>query len=187
MLYCASMEFEGSHGTARSFADLIRRSNRFTGSTGLRGAGAYFWRKKNLWLKLAKSWHAFYLAKGKYADAYDKSCVILTVTLACPDENYLNLEDPDIKEAFEPLIAQLVGQDTTNHALAKAYNTVFDRHETQGRPRIKLVRTSVTPPPLEYCTYYNLKALGAVSCLIARDDDIVQNIRQLSDQEVAAL
>lgn len=175
---------QGSHGTCQTFADGIRSSG-FQRKPGLRGGGIYFWRRSKYWQRFAKSWYHQRLDAGIYPDA--SGCAVLIADLECAPAHYLDLADPDVRDRHAELISRMVGNSLDLQEISRAYDFIFGQIEFEARSRIKVIRVEVPPPSKQYTHYYNFKALGSVSCLIARDRDIIKKVVQLSDEETSML
>src|SRR4030042_5881824 len=98
------MELFGLHGTTRSRADNILNNN-FLPNPGRVGKGIYFWRKNAYSNALAKGWYDFYLKKKNYEHDTDKRFSFFNVMICVNENNFLDLESPDIKDQLA-LIAQ---------------------------------------------------------------------------------
>lgn len=166
------MQKQGTHGTCISCAESIEHSG-FKMSTGRGGIGVYFWRDSKLAADLARGWYEFYFSKGKYREFKNSKCAILYVTLNAAEDEILDLEDPEIKDQLYELMEKLdILPHPKDEEIATAHDLFVRELEKTINKNIKILELRVGLPK-DYFTFYELKALGAPICYIARDSAII--------------
>jgi hypothetical protein len=167
---------EGTHGTTRSKAEAICTQG-FRCGYGRGGSGVYFWHNNKYGIQLAKEWYQVHLDAGKYLHDLDNHCVIIIAKLITEDDEFLDLEDPSLKDKMaEILSAREV--DNNNRAIASFYDAFIYQIETELGKKIKLLSLRVAPPKVDD-SCYPIRFLGAPISYIARDNSCI-HIQQIT-------
>lgn len=176
----------GSHGTSMTKAGSILSTKSFTHGRGLRGTGAYFWRKSSFYERFALAWYKQALRNGTFSSDFDKSPAVLVVELNCDDDSYLDLLDIDLEEKVGLMVNTYLNAEPANRGkISKAYDFAFHEIEKEFNCKIKLIRVKVPPPDKDFTVdFYDIRALGAVPCLICTDDSIINNISSILIKDV---
>lgn len=165
------MTFFGIHGTCQSIAQKIQSSN-FKISTGRGGSGVYFWRKGRFSSRLSFGWYQQLKDRGKFSGEQDDSYAGIEVELIVNAGEYLDLEDPEVKEELASLI-ELKGIDSKSdkRMIANLYDAFVKMVEKNAGVSMKLLTLRVAPP--QNFPEYPISALGAPISYIARDSSII--------------
>ncbi|TGL23147.1 hypothetical protein EHQ46_05785 [Leptospira yanagawae] len=168
------MTFFGIHGTCQSIAHRIQSSN-FNISTGRGGSGVYFWRKGNFSSLLSFGWYQQSKYNGKFSGESDDSYAGIEVELTINKGEYLDLEDPDIKEELASLVVTKgIDSKADKRKIANLYDAFVKMVEKNAGVSMKLLILRVAPP--QNCPEYPIAALGAPISYIARDSSIIKII-----------
>ncbi len=168
------MPFFGIHGTCQSIAHKIQSSN-FKVSTGRGGSGVYFWRKGKFSGLLSFGWYQQLKDSGKFSGEPDDSYAGIEVELIVNDGEYLDLEDPDIKEELASLVVSKgIDSKADRRKIANLYDAFVKTVEKNAGVSMKLLILRVAPP--QNCPEYPIVALGAPISYIARDSTIINII-----------
>jgi hypothetical protein len=163
---------KGTHGTTETRAFSIKK-NGFKISLGRVGNGVYFWCDGPYAEKLAEAWWEFCSDSGDYNSDPEKDCAILITSLNISENEYLDLEQKEIKSQLATLAVTKLRRPR-EHADIHAVRTLFIRQlETKLRVTFKVIETSVSPPPKRYCEFYPIELLGAPHCYLALDNSCI--------------
>lgn len=180
-----NVSFTGSHGTSVTNAETISK-NGFVTRSGIRGRGAYFWDKidSSTHHILSKGWHAQCYERNKYSGQKNQACAIIEATITCKKNEYLDLESRTVITPIREIVSRLTNMSTEVSKISEAYDKAIQAIETENNTKAKVLTARVTGPKEEYCKNYNYVAYGNPYCVIARERDIINNIRRLSDTEL---
>lgn len=140
------MELFGLHGTSRSRADNILNDS-FKPNPGRVGKGIYFWRKNAYSNTLAKGWYDFYFKKKNYELDTDKRFTYINVRICVDEENFLDLESPELKDQLA-LIAQKrnIDRKTNEDVISALFDYFIGRLEEELQTRYKVWQARVNSP-----------------------------------------
>lgn len=165
---------EGSHGTSSYRAEQIREEG-FKLSTGRGGRGAYFWRRSEYCRDLAIAWFKQRVSEGTFSREPDVRCAVIYVQMEIPEDQVLDLEDPDVKDEIASLSTLRRINPNNDKDIAALYDLYVSEIEKElGKPIfVTIIRVAV---PKNYLGY-PMKMVGAPLCFIARDPSVPQILR----------
>lgn len=160
----------GYHGTSASKAESIKNFG-FTVSSGKYGCGAYFWEDSIYANYLAQGWWAYcHNDLNAYQGDADKRCTVICVHLQTKESEFLDLENREVKAGFASLCSQRGIKFRCNQRkIAETVNLFVTRLERKLSIKIKILRTTTSPPPEQHVTRYPMFAIGGPVCLVVFD------------------
>jgi hypothetical protein len=160
------LQLEGIHGTTVSRTKKIGKTG-FLSAKGRAGSGIYFWRVGTYSRDLAVGWWRFQSEKGCYGGDNDTRCAMICVLLLVEDNEYLDLENPELKEQLAELTRQKKPQSGTA-SRAALYDLFIRMLEQKLKLKFRVIGVRVTPPPSRHCSYPEA-ILGWPFCFMVRD------------------
>lgn len=165
------MIIECTHGTTKSRADNIIK-NKFEPRQGRAGTGVYFWRKNAYSVILANGWYSFYLNKNYYNDDIDKRFVYLNVKIDVNEDNFLDLEDPELKDRLSKIaIEQNLDRNTKEDIIIGLFDHFISNLEKELKIEFYVWQIRVNAP--YDCKEYPLSFLGNPLCYVAKNVDLI--------------
>lgn len=160
------IELSGTHGTTASKADSIRDTG-FKKSKGRLGRGVYFWRENPFAELLAKSWWKFETSRKRYAADSNKCCCVICARFKIKVNEYLDLDDKDIKDGLACLcIEKNLGYLTSDIEMAALITAFVKRLETKLDLEFKVIQSTVSTAPKHFVEEYPIKVIGSPSCYV---------------------
>ena len=160
---------EGSHGTSSHRADQIKKEG-FRVSTGRGGTGVYFWRKSAYYRELAIAWFKQEELEGRFSREPKSACAVIYVEMVVSPDQYLDLEDPDIKDKIDALSKQKNMNVNNSREIASLYDLFVGELEKELGAAIVVTIIRVAPP--KNFVEYPIRMLGAPLCFITRDPSV---------------
>lgn len=161
------MELIGLHGTSRSRADNILKSN-FKPYPGRAGKGIYFWRENAFSKIIAKSWFNFSLKKNNYDLDADKNFAYFKVKISVNEENFLDLELPELKDQLAVIAEKRnIDRKTREDVISALFDYFIDTLEKELKTSFKVWQARVNAP--YDCVEYPLSLLGNPICYVVID------------------
>ncbi len=118
---------------------------------GRGGTGVYFWAEGRYWKKLAIGWYKQSLAEGQYRRDKDNTGVIVYVILRVDESQYLDLEDPTLKDAIGELAdAQRLAANPSKQQVAALFDIFIKEMEKEQEKTYNLLSIRVAPPKVEF-------------------------------------
>lgn len=179
MIQMANVVKFGTHGTSSDRAKKIARDG-FRPSSGRGGSGIYFWAKSRYSHDLAVSWFKQCRDEGRYEQAPKPTCVVISAKLEAPEEKWLDLENPDLKEALlEQADARGLLQSTKTKEISGLYDLFISRLEDKLTKKFKIILLKVATPKSGYCGFYPMAFAGAPVCFIVRESSCIETLNQV--------
>lgn len=164
----------GAHGTSVTRANKIQKLG-FKPSSGVLGTGVYFWKNGPYSRYLAWSWWKYKSSEQRYKFDSDRRCCTIEAVFDINEQEFLDLEDKDIKEAFATLcFEKKLTRSSHRRECAAILNSFIQRLEDKLGIVFKVMESSVTTPPPKFCDGYPLSSLGAPRCYIVFDSACVR-------------
>jgi len=165
------MKRYGHHATTESRAEIIKKQG-FKPGIGRAGEGVYFWYKNKYSEILAECWYYNQLAEGSYKNDSNRTYYLLSGEFESKDEEFLNLEDDELKVALTDL-AEEKGIDPAKDfkKLPGIYGLLYDEIEKIRGTKLLIIMVRVAIP--KPCTKYPISAMGAPLCYIIRDSRLI--------------
>ena len=160
---------EGVHGTTESRAKAIKKEGFKISTKGRAGKGIYFWTGYKA-RDLGICWHRQCLANKRYEGDQSKRCALIWVILNIEPENFLDLENNQIRERLHELIDKRGINDPKK--LPSLYDWFIKIMEAHIRYKIKVFQVRLAPP--SNCPEYDIKIYGAPDCLVVRDASCIK-------------
>lgn len=164
------LKIVGLHATSKSRADKIKEAG-FNVSMGRAGIGVYFWRgNSDLTRELARAWHLQQCVKGTYKSDSNSELSIFQANLTLNDEDFLDLEDPEIKDEIQALgIERGIDKVSKDTDIAGFVSMFVEEFEKITRSEVKVFQIRVGTPDTRYLNKYSIVAYGAPICYVVRD------------------
>ncbi len=163
----------GTHGTIKSYAENIVKSG-FNIRTGRGGTGAYFWRKNDYSIILAKGWYEFYLKKNKYDNENDKSFAYIEVKIDVNEQNFLDLEMPELKDRIANItFTRKLDRKTSDSDIAALFDYFIKRLEEEMSSKFYVWQLRVNAPSENYDNKYPINILGNPICYVVNNNDLI--------------
>lgn len=138
---------EGIHSTCRSHLIEILKSRGIRSDPGTVGTGAYFWKKTPFGNDLARCWYEY--RKAGYQKEVDPSYATLEAEITVEEENFLNLDDPELADEMESYYMEkkhILGAKTSVNRAAMFYDLFIEEIEREAKAEIWVVEKRVSPP-----------------------------------------
>ncbi len=162
---------EGSHGTSRYRAEQIGKEG-FKLSTGRGGKGAYFWRRSAYYRELAIAWFQQLKSERAFSGEPDVKCTVIYVEIEVPEDQVLDLEDPDVKDEIASLSTLRRMNPNNDKNIAALYDLYVTQIEKELKKAILVTIVRVAVP--KDLSEYPIKMLGAPLCFVARDSGVIR-------------
>ena len=157
------MTLVGSHGTTASKYENVKKFGWHTGK-GRGGTAAYFWKKSNRYLELAKAWYTQSRTEGRYDGDTDARCRILIVEIECEEyEYYDTLGDSEFKDTIDRFATEKKLSYETTRQISTLMDLFIDELEKEEGVSYKVISMEVAPPSKNYINY-PIVLLGAPVC-----------------------
>ena len=101
----------------------------------------------------------------KYDSDQSKRCALIWGILHIEPENFLDLENSEVRERLHKLIDKKGVNDPRE--LPSLYDWFIKITELQSKYKIKILHVRLAPPG--NCPEYNIRIFGAPDCLVVRD------------------
>ena len=167
-----------THGTTLICLNNIQTAG-FQVSSGVRGAGVYFWYDQSHGFNLAVAWVRKKCSEENNCPA-DKRGVVIFTDLSANDDEYLSLADEDFVEQFVPWATKKGYNLMKREDICTAYSVFITAYEQQNSCNVKVLRCRVSPPARQFFDRYReypSLALGDPTCLVVRDVGMI-NIKK---------
>lgn len=167
------MNLKGTHGTSVSRAESIRQ-NGFIITSGRGGKGAYLWRNSAYSDFLARAWHSQKYYDGDFNRDIDQECAIIHAVINVSENQFLDLEDPDIKDGLTHLAISKKIDLRNKKELSALYDSFVAEVEKQIMTKILTVQLRVATPKSEYVKNYPMAIAGLPLSYIVREPKIIE-------------
>ncbi len=165
------MTLFGTHGTTESNAKDIIKSN-FYLNKGRGGTGIYFWRKNNYSYLLAKGWYEFYLKKNRYDNNGDNSFSYIEVKIDVDEQNFLDLELPELKDKIADItFARNLDRKTNDEDIAALFDYFIKRLEEELNVKFYVWQLRVNAP--YNLIDYPVNIIGNPICYVVNNNKII--------------
>jgi len=158
----------GTHGT--TVARVVKvKTEGFKPDKGRRGTGIYFWAESSYSRDLAIGWWSYRISINGYQGDNDTRCAIIYGKMEINDNEFLNLEDYDIKQAIATIVYQK-NKELKKYEIAAIYDAFIKKVEEKSKIFFKILMACVDAPAPRFMRQsYPTDALGNPQCLIVRD------------------
>jgi hypothetical protein len=171
------IELAGVHGTSVTRTQSIQK-NGFRKSLGRLGEGVYFWSDNPFAEYLAKAWWEFESSRNAYKDDENPNCSTIQASFQIEENDYLNLDERDIKNALAQLcIDQKLGYSANSKEMAATVMAFVERLEKKMDHKFKVMESTVSTAPKRFVDRYPVALLGAPSCCIVFDETCIKILK----------
>ncbi len=169
------MELTGTHGTSVALKAEIASRGFVPTRHGRGGPGVYVWRSGRLAEQLARKWYEQRLAEGAYGTGPGSKGIIVHVHIRLDDDEYLNLESPDVKDEIVGIALQQ-GLDTRDSSkLSALYDAYVKSLEKATEKFIVVLELRVAWP--KSWRDYPVEVAGAPVTYVIRSAERAQPVR----------
>ncbi len=163
---------KGTHGTTAARVGNIKAEG-FKPDKGRRGTGIYFWAESSYSRDLAIGWWLYRNNIDGYQGDNDKRCAIIYGKMEINDNEFLNLENYDMKQAIATRVYQK-NKKLNKYEIAAIYDAFIKKLEEKTGIFFKILMACVDPPAPRFMEQpYPTDVLGNPMCLIVRNSKCI--------------